>query len=326
MSLFIKRLKAARSIRICALLVAAVAALAQEKSPQLQSAAQQPAVKLNVLVLDEAKRAVGGLSQQDFQIMEDGVPQKLSFFAQEDVPLLYGLVVDNSGSLRAQFERIIDAGQSIVAANKPVDETFIARFVDSTKIENVQDFTSDKQALSRKLDKMFIEGGQTALVDAVLLSAKYVAQHKKGDGSANYRRALIVLTDGEDRDSYNRLETLTDFLRLNNLQIFIIGFTEKLATYGSPVSKSPRGRAMLLLNRIAEETGGRVFYPKSSKELPAIVDEMMRDLRTQYIVGYTPAVNPKSKSYREVQVTVAEAQGRGKLTALTRAGYTAPDK
>jgi Ca-activated chloride channel family protein len=254
--------------------------------------------------------------------MEDGVQQKVSFFSKEEVPLLYGLVIDNSGSIRRQLDDVVRAGRNIVAANRPGDETFLVRFVDSKKIKTLQSFTSDKEALGRALDDLFIEGGQTALLDALAHSAQQITQYRKGNDS--YRRALILVTDGEEHDSRTRLETLIDSLRLADVQIFVIGLVEALDNSFGPISGSLRDKAVRLLDRLAKETGGRAFYPRSSKEIPIVADELMRALRTQYIVGYTPASNPKSKSYRAVQVTVADAPGRGKLTAITRAGYTVP--
>ena len=117
-------------------------------------------------------------------------------------PVIYGLAVDTSGSVRPQFQQIIDAAKTIINSNKKGDETFIERFISSDKIETVQDFTPSKDLLLDGLDTLYVEGGQTAVVDGVYLAAEHVAEYKKGGDDDRRRRALIVVTDGEDRASY----------------------------------------------------------------------------------------------------------------------------
>ena len=119
-------------------------------------------VNLNVRVVDRNNRPINGLSQNDFKIFEDGAPQSIEFFSKSEVPTNYALVIDNSGSLRSQLEKVIDAGKMIVATNRPDDETSIIRFVSREKISIEQPFTANKADLNDALDNLFIEGGQTA--------------------------------------------------------------------------------------------------------------------------------------------------------------------
>ena len=280
-------------------------------------------VNLNVRVIDRNNRAVNDVRQDEFHVFEDGVPQKIEFASTEEVPISYGLAVDNSGSMRSQLDQVIDAAKVIVNTNKPGDETFLVRFIDNQKIETVQDFTSNKNLLLDSLDTLYIEGGQTAVVDAVLLSAQHVAQYKKGSASDRRRRVLIVVTDGEDRDSYYRQEELFDRLREEDVQIFIIGFVNELDEEGGVISQSPRKKAVKLIERMAKESGGRAFYPKSLSELPGIADEISRDMRTQYLIGYYPTNRAKDGAYHAIRVTVGDAKGRDKRIALTRSGRTA---
>jgi Ca-activated chloride channel family protein len=282
-------------------------------------------VNLNVRVIDRFNRPVNNVRQEDFRVYENGVPQPIEFFSKEEVPISYGLAIDNSGSLRSQITKVIDAGKTIVESNKPGDETFLMRFIDREKIETVQDFTSNKQDLLDGLDQMYVEGGQTAVIDAVMLAADHVAEYKKGDANDRRRRALIVVTDGEDRASYYKEEQLFKQLREDDVQIYVIGFTSELddEKKGFFVRKSPKSKAVALIERLASETGGRAFYPKSLSELPQIANDIVRDLRTQYVIGYNPTNKARDGSYRTIRVTVAD-NGRDKRIALTRAGYTAP--
>jgi Ca-activated chloride channel homolog len=280
-------------------------------------------VNLNVRVIDRNNRAIGDVRQEDFRVFEDGVQQKIEFISKEEVPISYGLAVDNSGSMRSQLDQVIEAAKIIVNTNKPGDETFLVRFIDSQKIETVQDFTANKNQLMDSLDTLYIEGGQTAVVDAVILSAQHVARYKKGDAGDRRRRVLIVVTDGEDRDSYYRQEELFDLLREEDVQIFLIGFVEELDKEDGYISKSPRGKAVKLIDRLAKESGGRAFYPKSLTELPGIAEEISRDMRTQYVISYYPTNRAKDGAYHAIRVSVADAPGRDKRIALTRSGRTA---
>jgi VWFA-related protein len=275
-------------------------------------------VLLNVRVTDEKGHAVADARREDFTVVEDGVPQTISFFSKAQVPLSYGLVVDNSGSLRVALDKIVGAAKTIVASNKPGDETFLVRFISNDKIEHVLDFTSDPAAVIKALDTFFVEGGQTAVIDAVHVSFERLAKNRPPAADDHYqRRALVLITDGEDGASYYTRKELKELLNRHDIQIFVIGLVYEI--------KEPRKRekAVDLLTFIAQETGGRAFFAYSAPEVRGIAEEITSDLRTQYLVGYTPAGGPRKDSFHSVQVTVADAPGGGKRAAVTRVGYVA---
>src|SRR5436190_787124 len=230
-------------------------------------------VTLNVRVIDRNNRPINNLRQSDFHVFEDGVAQPVESFSREEVPISYGLAIDTSQSLRSQIQAVIDAGKTIVNSNKPGDETFLVRFISSDKIETLQDFTSNKDLLMDGLDSFYVEGGQTAVIDAVYLSAEHVSEYKKGDEGDRRRRALIVITDGEDRNSFYKQEQLFARLREEDVQIFVIGFVNELDKEAGLIRKSPREKAVALINKLATETGGRAFFPDSLSELPQIANE-----------------------------------------------------
>src|SRR5712671_2338915 len=269
-------------------------------------------VTLHVRVIDRNNHPINNVPKEDFRIMEDGVPQPIFSFTREEVPVMYGLAVDTSGSLRPAFEQVINASKAIINSNKRGDETFLERFISSDKIETIQDFTANKDALMDGLDTLYIEGGQTAVIDGVYLAAEHVAEYKKGGDDDRRRRALIVVTDGEDRASY-----------YPESQMFVIGFVNELEAEKGLIRKSPRDKAVSLLNRLASETGGRAFFPNSLSELPEIANEIVRDLRTQYVVSYDPTNKAHDNTYRSIKVSIADAPGQGKRIALTRSGRTA---
>ena len=281
-------------------------------------------VQLHVRVIDRNNRPIDNVPQNEFHVFEDGVPQPVESFTREEVPISYGLAVDTSGSLRSQLQSVIDAGKTIINSNKPGDETFLVRFISSDKIETVQDFTARKDLLEDGLDDLFVEGGQTAIIDAVYLTAEHVSEYKKGDEGDRRRRALIVITDGEDRSSFYRQEQLFARLREEDVQIFVIGFVNELEKESGLIRKSARDKAVNLINKLATETGGRAFFPDSVADLPGIANEIVRDLRTQYVLAYNPTNKVRDGSYRAIKVSVDEHSGSDKRIALTRNGRLAP--
>ncbi|HEX5705268.1 MAG TPA: VWA domain-containing protein [Pyrinomonadaceae bacterium] len=280
-------------------------------------------VTLNVRVIDRNNRPINGIRQDEFKVFEDGVQQSIFSFTQEEVPVIYGMAVDTSGSLRGVFDQVIAAAKTIIDSNKPGDETFIERFISSDKIETIQDFTSSKDALMDGLDTLYIEGGQTAVIDGVYLAAEHVANYKKTRDDDRRRRALIVVTDGEDRASYYAQEQLFRQLREQDVQIYVIGFVNDLEAERGLIRKSPRGKATDLINKLATETGGRAFFPQSISELPQIANEIVRDLRTQYVISYDPSNKTHDGTYRAIKVVVNQPGGADKRIALTRSGRTA---
>jgi len=280
-------------------------------------------VTLHVRVIDRNNRPIANVPKDDFKIYEDGVLQPIFSFTQEEVPVTYGLAVDTSGSLRSQLTQVIDAAKSIISSNRRGDETFLERFISSDKIETVQDFTANRDALMDGLDQLYVEGGQTAVIDGVYLAAEHVGEYRKGNDDDRHRRALIVITDGEDRNSYYTELQLMQRLREEDVQIYVIGFVTELDADKGFIRKSSREKAVALLNKLASETGGRAFYPQSLSELPEIANSIVRDMRTQYVISYDPTNKAHDGTVRSIKVALADAPGRDKRIALTRTGRTA---
>jgi len=281
-------------------------------------------VQLHVRVIDRNNRPINNVTQNEFHVFEDGVPQSIESFTREEVPISYGLAVDTSGSLRSQLQSVIDAGKTIINSNKTGDETFLVRFISSDKIETVQDFTANKELLMDGLDSFYVEGGQTAIIDAVYLSAEHVSEYRKGDEGDRRRRALIVITDGEDRNSFYKQEQLFARLREEDVQIFVIGFVNELDKEAGLIRKSPREKAVNLIKKLASETGGRAFFPDSISDLPQIANEIIRDLRTQYVIAYNPTNKTPDGTFRAIKVTVDQpSDSSEKRIALTRTGRLA---
>ncbi|MGD9628265.1 MAG: VWA domain-containing protein [Pyrinomonadaceae bacterium] len=281
-------------------------------------------VNISVRVVDRNNRPINNLPQSDFKVFEDGVPQQIDFFSKSEVPTNYSLVIDNSGSLRQQIEQIIDAGKMLVASNRSADETAIIRFVSSDKIEILQDFSKNKVDLNDALDNMYIEGGQTAIIDAVYLSVERLNQTQTAQKDLDRtRRAIVLVTDGEDRSSFYSEAQLLELLKESDVQIFVVGFVKDLSSERGFISKSPQGKAKSFLERLASATGGKAYFPASGSEMVGIARDIASELRTQYSIGYIPSNEKKDGTFRNIKVVVNDGPGNQKRIAITRAGRTA---
>ena len=185
--------------------------------------------------------------------------------ARNRVPVSYGLVVDNSGSFRLLLDKVIRLVSEIVEENGPEDETFLVTFVDTSKISLRQEFTNDTSNLRDAAENMFIEGGQTAIIDAVKSSADYLRENAIKD--ANRVRVLILITDGDEAKSTTTIDAVLKSLKDEKIRIFAVGLAE-----AKPVVK--------LLNRLTNETGGQMYVPRNSAELESSVKSLNLAIRT----------------------------------------------
>jgi Ca-activated chloride channel family protein len=291
----------------------------QESDKKQKSGAQSFSVKLNVTVRDAQGHVLTEARQEDFQITEDGVPQQVTLFERREGSPLIGLVIDSSGSVRNVINSVVRLGQDIVVGSEPGSEIFVERFVDSDKITVIQEFTSDKRALIKALEDIFIEGGQTALTDAVYLAAEHLAQYKAGE-SPKRRRALVVVTDGEDRASYYKREQLYAKLRETGVQVFVVSTVR-----GADLKSKPE-KAISYVNAMALESGGAAYILARGADLSPVVTELLSELNAPYLLGYTPSNQKRDGSARKVAVTVSKAPDAETRSALARSSYTAPAK
>lgn len=281
-------------------------------------------VNLNVRVIDRNNRPVNNLSEKDFKILEDGSVQQIDFFSKSEVPTNYALVIDNSGSLRQQLDKVVEAGKVFVNNNRADDETMIIRFVGRDKIEIEQPFTPNKTDLIDALENLYVEGGQTAVIDAVYLAIENVDEYERTKkNETGKRRALILVTDGEDRNSYYNEKQLFELLRESEVQIYVIGFVDELSKDGGFISKSPQAKSKAFLERLATESGGKAYFPSSAAELPGLAKDISSELRTQYSIGYIPSNDKRDGTYRSIKVQVADGPNAQKRIAISRAGRTA---
>ena len=186
--------------------------------------------------------------------------------AVERLPVSYGLVVDNSGSFRTLLDRVVAAAADVVEVNGAEDEAFVVTFVDTPKIVLRQEFTTKKSELHDAIENMFIEGGQTAILDAVKSAADYLSQNARNDGDRLH--ALVLVTDGEDRASVSKIEDVIKILKENHIRVFVVAMSD--------TKIFPK-----VIDRLAKETGGIVVVSKTRADLATAVNQISAQMRTR---------------------------------------------
>ncbi len=284
-------------------------------------------VNLNVRVVDSNNRTVKTLNAEDFKVYEDGILQPIASLNTTEIPMINALVIDNSRSLRSQLRDIIEAGKIIVVKNRSMDESAVIRFVGAEKIDIVQDFTVNKSSIIEGLENLYVEGGQTAIIDAVYLAAKKIDQYRKSTQKDDLKlRALILVSDGDDRSSKRGEEELFQLLRASQVQIYAIGFINELSEKTDTDGINHQKKAKDFLKRLTEETGGKVYFPDSLGELPQIAADISTELHTQYLVSYTPTAEQIGGTFHRLKVVVADGKNKEKRIAITRAGRVSEPK
>ncbi len=267
-------------------------------------------VLLHVSVFDEKDQLIKGLKKEDFTVYEDKTPQELSLFREEDVPVSLGLVIDNSGSMRTKRERVNKAALTFVKTSNPQDEVFLINFNDQVYID--QEFTKSHQELTEALDVLDARGG-TALFDALYLSLEHIREGKED------KKALLLISDGEDRDSRYKFESVLELARESPASIFVVGLFDKEGERSRAQKKAAKQ-----LKELAEETGGKYYFPESADEVEAICTQAAHEIRNQYTLGYKPTNTRRDGTWRTVSVKLNSNKNSKKLTARTKRGYYAP--
>ena len=298
----------------CCLFVAALffhgrASLAQSRpAPPASSAisVQTELVLLPVNVTDAKGNAVLGLSEQAFRVYEDGRLQKIALFQQGDTPITVGLIVDHSRSMGSQLPEVADAVSSFARSGNPRDEMFVVDFNDDVSVEllNGKPFTDDPKELAKAVSAVRARG-RTALYDAV---AEGLLHLQLGHYE---RKALIIISDGGDNASAQKLSQVLELARKSQVVIYSIGLI------GDTGEVNPG-----VLQHFSKATGGVAYFPDSKNTVASISTQIARDLREQYTLGFAPEKANNAHAFRKIEVKVS-APGQGKLHARTRAGYSA---
>jgi Ca-activated chloride channel homolog len=260
---------------------------------------------VNVSVTDPYGRYVTGLEKESFKVYEDQVEQEILHFSQKAAPISVGLIFDVSRSMGDNFN-IRKAKNAIVGFLKEgteEDEYFLVTFNQRSTL--VQTFTRSSAMVQNEI-AMQKPGGSTALYDAVYRGLDYV---KRG---TNDKKAIILITDGEDNSSRYSPSEVREFAKELGVQVYAIGL-EGLLGYGGTV-----------IQNIISITGGRSFRPANFNELDYYIELIHAELRSQYLLGYSPANQVHDGKWRRIRVKLDAPPGMPKLIVHAREGYYAP--
>ena len=265
-------------------------------------------VLLDVSVKDPKGGYVSGLTKEDFQIYENGAPQKITQFASVDIPVTVGLVMDDSGSMQSKRPEVITAGLTFVGASNPQDQIFVVNFNDRVRCglpENVP-FTDDINLLRSALSQDAPQG-QTALYDAVAFALRHLESGRRD------KKTLVVVSDGGDNVSTHSRKNLMQLVQESRATIYTVGI----------FAPDDPDRNPQVLERLARISGGESFLPDKLDEITPICKKIAKDIRNRYTIGYTPVRNSDRAALRKIHV-VAAVPDRGKLLVRTRTSYVLP--
>jgi VWFA-related protein len=271
-------------------------------------------VLIPVSVTDHSNRFVLGLRKQDFQILEDGVEQKVVNLSGEDTPLSIGLLYDRSGSMGDKQQTSRQAVTQFLKTMNTPDEAFLVDFADEAEV--AVGFTSRPEELDLKL--AFLQpGGLTALLDAVHLGLREMKDAR------NPRKALLIVSDGGDNHSRYTSKEIQGLVREADVQIYAMGVFEPSLSVGMSMEEVSGPR---LLAEIAQQTGGRAFSTTLGSDLASVATRIGIELRNQYVLAYEPSNRENDGKYRRVEVRVNPQPGLPELKAHWRLGYYAPGR
>ena len=282
----------------------------QQRDDEFTIKAKVDEVLVYATVLDSKNIPVAGLPRDAFTVLEDGVPQKLTAFRNEDIPISIALVIDNSGSMGHKRNGVMEAALTFVKTSNPRDEIFVVNFNDQLVMD--QDFTSKISLLKEALSNVSATGG-TAAYDAVYASTRHLVE-----GAVNDKKVILLITDGVDNASSNSLEETIAYVQSKSgPTIYGIGlFADE--------TKRDKKVGTRALNRMTQETGGLAFYPKKLEEVEPICRDVAKEIRAQYAIGFKSSRAQSEGGFRTLRIMVKSPKSFPQnLQVRTRSGYYA---
>jgi len=280
--------------------------------------AQQPSfragvdiVSLNVTVTDAATHYITDLEEGDFLVFEDGIKQNVTFFSRRQSPIALSLLLDSSASMEEHLSVLQQAATNFVHKLKSND---IAQVIDfDSRVEIRQGFTGNQAELDTAISQL-AAGGSTSLHNAIYIALKELRKVRAVNEEDVRRQALIVFSDGEDTSSLVSFDEVLDLAKRSETSIYTI------ALRGSDVQAKGFREAEFVMRTLAQETGGRAFFPAKIDDLNGVYTQIADELASQYTLGYTSANPRRDGAWRRVVIQVS----RPNVTPRTKKGYYAP--
>lgn len=267
-------------------------------------------ILVNATVTDHHQGFVTNLGREDFRVFEDKVEQTICQFSNVDLPASIGLVMDISGSMTDKMTQAKEALAAFLKTSNQLDEYFLLTFANRPVMETP--FTSDIGSIQNRL-AFKGAGGATTLYDAIYLALERI---KPGH---NPKKAILVITDGEDTASRYSMADIRDALRESDCQVFVIGILSPVLpvdNLGLNVSD--------LLAEMAETTGGTAFFPSSAGDLANVCEQIATEIKSEYVLGYTPSNTTRDGRWRKIKVRLHTPNEVRSLSVHAKRGYYAP--
>jgi Ca-activated chloride channel family protein len=275
-------------------------------------------VALNVVVTDGKQNFVGGLTADSFAVFEDGIRQDVSFFAAGDVPLDLAILLDTSASMTDKLTTAQQAAVGFASTLRPTDRLIVVDIKDMTKV--IAPLGHDMEAAKKAILATTPRGG-TGLYNGLYLTLKEMAKARRASGDVR-RQALVVLSDGDDTASLMSFDDVMELAKESGISIYTITLKSKWATRQASTRPSQRyfSQSDYSMKALAQETGGRSFFPLEITELAGVYSSIAEELASQYALGYTSKNPKKDGGYRRVIVRVEDRSG---VQTRARSGYLA---
>jgi VWFA-related protein len=268
-------------------------------------------VNILMTVTNKKNHLENGLGKEDFRVLEDNKPQTIRYFSREtDLPLRIGVLVDTSASIRERlrFEQEAAIGFLDTTLRPGKDLAFVEAF--DVQPQMVQDYTDNLEKLSAAI-RGLLAGGVTTLYDAIYLSCRE-KMLVFPPPEPYLRRVMIIISDGEDNQSEHTREEALAMAQRAEVTIYAISTSETgLPAHGDKV-----------LRRLAEQTGGRAFFPFKAEETSADFQQIARELRSQYSLAYVSTNRAHDGTFRSIAI---EPLQKG-LQVRAKPGYFAPSE
>ncbi len=302
-----------RSLTVALVISSAATAIAQEPDqPAFRTGVDL--VALNVTVTDENDRYVTDIDVEGFQLFEDGAQQEVTFFTRTQLPIALALLMDTSASMA---DRMSTAQEAAIGFAERLRSQDLASIIDfDSRVDILHEFTNSLDALTSAI-RQTSAGGSTSLYNAIYISLKELAKIGAAATAEEEirRQAIVMLSDGEDTSSLVGFEEVLELAKRSNTIIYSIGLRSRDI-------RTRRGfrEADFVLRQLAQETGGRTFFPEQVEDLPKIYQRISDELSSQYTLGYVSKNPIRDGRWRRVVVRV----DRPNVGARTKQGYYAP--
>ena len=267
-------------------------------------------VSLNVSVSDGSK-FITDLEEKEFEVYEDGAKQAITFFSRRHLPIALAILLDTSNSMEDKLPTAQEAAVGFAKRLRPEDVIEVIGF--STQVRILQPFTNEFAALERAIRGTTADGS-TALYNSIYISLKELRKIKAKSEEEIRRQAIVVLSDGDDTSSLLPYEEVLDLAKRSETAIYTIGLRPP------DIGRASFKEAEYVLRQLAQETGGRSFFPSSPHELPKIYDAISQEMSTLYSVAYSSRNPSRNGAWRRVVVRVT----RPNMVTRTRQGYFGP--